>query len=356
MNEQHIEDLFEFYVLGTLSEAEVAQVNAYIAQNPEARARLEDMMQVSKMLPYGVEPVEPSPKVKEALMARVQVSAENRQLVRQAAKPTQPIKQAEQSWSLLDWLRTSLAVPAFAAVTLVLLIAAGAWAMNLSGRLAGQADRIAILEDNNADLAESVATLESENSILSGQVEQLQSEREDLTVQVAALSSENGDLLGQITGLETDNNELIAELAAQMAAGDQLSEENGELAAQLAAQEEVMALFSSPQVQTVSISGTEEQPDAQAQIIYDADSQIAILVVTGLEELAVDEAYQVLLIRSDGHDTAETFRVDTQGYSVLLVHSLTPFNTFNAVGVSIEPVGGSPQRTGEIVLLGDLVN
>jgi anti-sigma-K factor RskA len=357
MNDQQIEDLFEFYVLGTLSEEEQIQVESYIVRNPQARARLEEMMQVSKMLPFGVEPMDPSPKVKETLMARVRANAESKQAALQAARPAEKIGRPEPpSWSLLDWLRSSLAVPVFAAACVILLIVVGAWAMNLSGRLAAQSDRIATLEENSSNLAATVAALESENITLASQIERLQSDREELTVQVAALSSENGDLAAQIADLETDNSELVAQLAAELAAAEQLSEENAILAGQLAAQEEVMALFSSPQVQTVSIAGTESQPDAEAQIIYDAEKQVAILVVTGLEELANDEAYQVLLIRNDGHDTAETFRVDTQGYSVLLVHSLTPFNTFNAVGVSIEPAGGSPQRTGEIVLLGDLVN
>ncbi|MBK8429796.1 MAG: anti-sigma factor [Chloroflexi bacterium] len=65
--------------------------------------------------------------------------------------------------------------------------------------------------------------------------------------------------------------------------------------------------------------------------------------------------HQVLLIRDDGHDTAETFTVSTEGNGVLVVHSAEPLNTFTAVGVSIEPAGGSIQRTGEIVLLGNLM-
>jgi anti-sigma-K factor RskA len=64
----------------------------------------------------------------------------------------------------------------------------------------------------------------------------------------------------------------------------------------------------------------------------------------------------VLLIRDDGHDTAETFAVDVQGQKALIVHAQAPLDTFTAVGISIEPKGGSPQRTGDVVVLGSLVN
>ena len=64
----------------------------------------------------------------------------------------------------------------------------------------------------------------------------------------------------------------------------------------------------------------------------------------------------MLLVRGSEHDTAETFTVDAGGENILVVKSPSPMSIFDTVGVSIEPEGGSPQRTGEIVLLGGIVN
>jgi anti-sigma-K factor RskA len=114
--------------------------------------------------------------------------------------------------------------------------------------------------------------------------------------------------------------------------------------------------FDSSEVYAVTLPGTEEQPEASAQLVVDPESNTALLIVDGMPALPEDSVYQVLLIRGTEHETAETFRVDTEGEGVLLVHSTEPLQSFDTVGVSIEPEGGSVQRTGEIVLLGSIIN
>ena len=83
---------------------------------------------------------------------------------------------------------------------------------------------------------------------------------------------------------------------------------------------------------------------------------MAILVVSDLPQLENEEVYQVLLIRGAEHDTAETFSVNAGGAHILVVQSPRPMAIFDQVGVSIEPVGGSEQRTGDVVLVGEIVS
>ena len=142
---------------------------------------------------------------------------------------------------------------------------------------------------------------------------------------------------------------------------DNLTGENGELALQnvslteeLEAQGEVLNLISSPTVQAVTLPGTPEQPGAEGRIIIDPEKNVALLVVDGMSELAADEVYQVLLIRDTDHETADTFKVDTAGQGVLLVQSDVPLSDFTQIGVSIEPIGGSEQRTGDVIIVGEL--
>ena len=55
MNEQ-IEELLAVYVLGGLSPEEEAEVEAYLAENPQAVALLEEAYATAALLPYTAPP------------------------------------------------------------------------------------------------------------------------------------------------------------------------------------------------------------------------------------------------------------------------------------------------------------
>ncbi|HXV97967.1 MAG TPA: hypothetical protein VEC93_06055, partial [Anaerolineae bacterium] len=69
--DERLEELFPFYALGVLAEAEKVEVEAYMAANPAAQARLAEASQAVSALPYGAKPIQPSAQVKTALMARI---------------------------------------------------------------------------------------------------------------------------------------------------------------------------------------------------------------------------------------------------------------------------------------------
>ncbi len=105
---------------------------------------------------------------------------------------------------------------------------------------------------------------------------------------------------------------------------------------------------------TISLKGTDIQPQAQGQLIADPNSQSAVLVIVGLAQLEPGRTYQVWLISGGGPQSAGLLTVDANGQAVLLVTSNATISSFNALGISIEPDGGSPQPTGDIVVLSDL--
>lgn len=104
---------------------------------------------------------------------------------------------------------------------------------------------------------------------------------------------------------------------------------------------------------TVSLRGTDEQPQAQGQLIANPNDQSAVLVISGLPPLAPGRTYQVWLI-GEAPVSAGLLTVDEKGQSVLIITSEEAIGSFNSVGISIEPEGGSPQPTGAIVVLSDL--
>ena len=81
-----IEELFPFYALGALSDDERARVEAYVAANPGAKARLDEIMKTASALAYEAAPVEPSPALKKSLMERVNADARARPF----SRPRQP--------------------------------------------------------------------------------------------------------------------------------------------------------------------------------------------------------------------------------------------------------------------------
>lgn len=104
---------------------------------------------------------------------------------------------------------------------------------------------------------------------------------------------------------------------------------------------------------TVSLKGTQAEPQAQGQLIANPTSDSAVLVVTGLPPLEPGKTYQVWLI-ADAPVSAGLLTVDANGQGVLIITSTESIGSFKSLGISVEPAGGSLQPTGDIVVLSDL--
>ena len=105
---------------------------------------------------------------------------------------------------------------------------------------------------------------------------------------------------------------------------------------------------------TISLKGTEAQPHAHGQLIADPKEQSAVLIVAGLPKLEANKTYQVWLIAGNKPVSAGLLTVDENGQGVVIVTSQEAISSFKSLGISVEPEGGSPQPTGEIVVLSDL--
>ena len=331
----HMEDLLALYALGGLTDEEIQQVEAHVADHPQAAADLADFMKTVEQLPFAAVPMKPSAEMEALLMERVETNSAAR-FSAQAAdlqphlhqSPSLPAEPPSQPTPQTFWERLSalFSQPLFSGAAVALALLALMWA--------------AVLNWQNTALNQIVEMRSAENFALNtaavnaiDELESLQEENDTLASQIETLTADNETLADQLTASEADTAALQNQLADQQL---------------------VLDLFASPNTQTVSLPGTAVRPEATGQLLIDPNSNIALLVVSDLQPLEEGQVYQVLLIRDDGHDTADTFIVDAEGENVLLVHSQTPLNDFTAVGVSIEPEGGSPQRAGDIIILGEL--
>lgn len=132
----------------------------------------------------------------------------------------------------------------------------------------------------------------------------------------------------------------------------QLNQQIQSMALQLQQSQGQLAFFANP-TQIVSLTGTVKAPTAGG--VFYQHNERAILVLHGLPPLPADQTYQLWLIPAQGAPApAGLLRiatVDPNGQQVNLPDSALPYQ---AIGVSIEPSGGSETPTaGNIVLLGE---
>jgi anti-sigma-K factor RskA len=261
MEPREIEELLSFYALDALTDEEREQVEAYLRAHPEARQQVDEMSKAISALPFGTSAIEPAPRTKDALMARIAVDERAR-----ASKQEQT-----------SGPRGRRLENIFQAFSLGAAVVAILWAVVLNIQL----------------------------SQLRNQVSRL-----------------NDALIAQANALEQINAKLPQTPV--------------------------------PETITVSLKGTDVRPQAQGQLIADPNSQSAVLVIAGLGPLEPGKTYQVWLIDSGGPKSAGLLSVDSKGQAVFIVTSQETIGSFQSLGISVEPEGGSSQPTGDIVVLSDL--
>lgn len=114
-------------------------------------------------------------------------------------------------------------------------------------------------------------------------------------------------------------------------------------------------LEDSSMLRTIALQGGPAAPQALGTLVISLDGEHGTLVVDGLPPLDPDQQqYQVWLLHNGQRYSGGVFSVSKDGYGALWVNSPAPLASCQSVGVTIEPVGGSPGPTGERVLGGDL--
>lgn len=299
MNEE-IEALFPFYALGTLDEVERAQVEAYLAENPEAAALLEEMVAAAELLPFAAEPAPPAAEVKEKLMARVREDARSRTHSAPAAAPAPVQVVPAKRPARRPRLRWSQALPALATVAVAVALIVSIWALSLSR-------------------------------------------------QVAELEREVGQLQTEMQAAQAENTELVERFSTMASEVALLEQANEELRQQLASQEQILAILTAPESRTLALGDAEVEQMPRGTLTVNEATQTAVVSVANLEPLD-DRVYQLWLIQDGEPISAGVFEVDGDGRQTLII-PYGDVGPFEAIGVSIEPEGGSDEPTGEIVLL-----
>jgi anti-sigma-K factor RskA len=113
--------------------------------------------------------------------------------------------------------------------------------------------------------------------------------------------------------------------------------------------------FALDRAQMRKLGGGDAAPQARGWIYLDPADANALLVAYQLPQLPPDRAYQLWLVTPNQQRfSGGVFSVDADGYGWLKIKSPEAFGSFQRVGITIEPRGGSPGPTGQRVLGGEL--
>ncbi len=288
MNDQQIKELFPFYALGTLSKEERDQVDHFVATRPSARTELDEMIASAAELAYLAKPVPGTEADKAAFMERI----------RNDSKARQSETAVIQTESFLEKLQRRLLprpMPAFAALSLILVVLF-IWSLSMRAQL--------------------------------------------------------GDLNDQIAELESDLTTLDNERLALQSTANDLVAENIALMEQIQNQQQILVALGRSDTVTVAVDGTESDPSGGGFLVVNTNEGVGFLSVTGLSPIAANQNFQLWLIQGDNPISAGVFTLEEPGQSTYSFTIDAASLNFDAVGVSIEPAGGSPQPTGDIVLFG----
>jgi anti-sigma-K factor RskA len=107
-------------------------------------------------------------------------------------------------------------------------------------------------------------------------------------------------------------------------------------------------------MRAVPLTATDAAPAATGFVLISADGADGALVVDGLPPLGEDQQYQLWLIRDGTRTSGAVFSTDEKSYGGTRIRAPLSLLEYSAVGITVEPAGGSPQPTGTRVLAGPL--
>lgn len=152
---------------------------------------------------------------------------------------------------------------------------------------------------------------------------------------------------------------LVSELQRLQADRDRLAKQVAGLDQQLSAARaetqrmaEALAIVNAPGGHGVQLAGLEPSPGAAGRTFVDLRHNRAVFFAHGLPALQPDRTYQLWWIEGGKPVSAGTFEVDEAGAGSVRIESLAPAGPIQAWAVTVEPAGGVPQPTGEMVLKG----
>ncbi len=115
---------------------------------------------------------------------------------------------------------------------------------------------------------------------------------------------------------------------------------------------QALQVLAAPHVSSVVLAGLGPTPGAAGHTYVNPQTHDALFYAFNLPVLAPEKTYQLWFIADGKPVSAGTFSVDPRGTGSLRVERVVDVKDIQAWAVTVEPRGGVPQPTGEMVLKG----
>ena len=131
-----------------------------------------------------------------------------------------------------------------------------------------------------------------------------------------------------------------------------LRQQNTSLSSMINDQRNLTYVAATPGVETLLLQNTGQVPKARGMLMVSQDRTWGMLVSQGMEPLRDSWGYQVWLIKDGERTSGGVFKVDQMGYGQLYIKYPTSYNELSGIGITKEPIQGSPGPTSPPVLTG----
>jgi len=335
MSHEQFEDAVALYAVDALEPAEREALEVHIRDGcEECRAAMKEYRAAANLLPYALPPEAAPFDLQSHLMRTFEL--DRAQSGKSGVGWTSPAGQGgDFPRTFLPWRRL-IGQPVFALASIVLLLAVGIYALTLRSQLQSEAAQRRQIEMAMQDEGRRLTVL------------QLQA-----TEQERKLNEIRNDFVDK---LGTTRDTLVAREAELAQLRDRLAqqEQQASVSKKTPSREDEMAAFlRTPNIQVVSLTGSDEAKSAGGLLLLDPSSKKAFLYAFNMPPLPPGKTYQLWAIL-DRPVSAATFVTDSGNKSRIMIRRIRDLSQIKKFAVSMEPEGGQLQPTGQIYLSGAL--
>ncbi|MEP6600410.1 MAG: anti-sigma factor [Nitrospirota bacterium] len=334
MAHEQFEDAVALYAVDALVPAERQALEAHIREGcEECRTALKEYRGAANLLPYAL-PAEAAPFDLQSHLMRT-FELDRAQSGKSGVGWTSPTSQGDFTRTFLPWRRL-IGQPVFALVSILLLLGVGIYALTLRSQLQTEAAQRRQIE---------MAMQEEGRRLTALQLQATEQERK--------LNEIRNDFIDK---LGTTRDTLVAREAELAQVRDRLvqQEQQASVSKKTSTREDEMAAFlRMPNIQAVSLTGSDEAKSAGGLLLLDPSSKKAFLYVFNMPPLPPGKTYQLWAIL-DRPVSAATFGTDSGNKSRIMIRRIRDMSQIKNFAVSMEPEGGQLQPTGQIYLSGAL--
>ena len=333
MTHEELEEAVPLYAAGALDRAERQALEAHLLSGCQpCHSALKEYQSVASVLSFGLSPIQAPRALKAKIMAaRSPDSLAIDNIVKEPGRPSlEPGEWMNHLFPPIVPARSFSLPWAIGLATLLIVGLGGYLVWTYTLRLSDDASKIRLLEGSLLEQTTKVANLQRDVSTRDRVLAELQ-------VDAQRKANDAIELKSQLMEREIELDTARAQLSAVV---------RGKVP-----QDELAALLRQPDAKVVTLSGSDMAKQASALLLYNPTTQKIWLYSAHLPECPRGTAYQLWAI-DQRPVSVGSFHMDAGETSHLLVKRLPEFAKAKKFAVSLEPVGGRPQPTGPIYLIG----